>query len=334
MPPRPPTSGPLAAKLAALEQELQAFLKSEAERSANAARIVLTLELANLKRAIDRGERYADELARAKAGRRHAQPHAAGALHAGGRAGACRADEIVPPRPPTPCWMRKPSAADATLVDRLLSGARSIVRVRKAGHAADDTSAEAVVGRMETALKEGRLAEVLAKAKKLPPKAALAGEDWVKKVAGAPGRRPGAGRRRGGAQGLARRRPAAGTDGQAMIRIVLFLLAILAIAVGLHWLADRPGTIVVEWQGYVAETSVFRAFIMLLLLVGAILLVWSTLRWLWSSPALRRPHPPSAAGEARARCALERHHRHRRRRPGARRPLCRPGAQGPAATSR
>ena len=46
-----------------------------------------------------------------------------------------------------------------------------------------------------------------------------------------------------------------------------------------------PGTIVVEWQGYVAETSVFRAFIMLLLLIGAALLAWSALRWLWSSPA-------------------------------------------------
>ena len=69
-----------------------------------------------------------------------------------------------------------------TLVDRLLVGARSIVRVRKTGHADDDTSAEAVVGRMEVALKDGRLAEVLANAKKLPPKAALAGEDWLKKV--------------------------------------------------------------------------------------------------------------------------------------------------------
>jgi HemY protein len=70
-----------------------------------------------------------------------------------------------------------------------------------------------------------------------------------------------------------------------MIRIILFLLVLLTIAAGLDWLADRPGTIVVEWQGYVAETSVFRAFIMLLLLIGAALLAWSGLRWLWSSPA-------------------------------------------------
>jgi HemY protein len=70
-----------------------------------------------------------------------------------------------------------------------------------------------------------------------------------------------------------------------MIRIVLYLIVVLAIAAGLDWLADRPGTIVVEWQGYVAETSVFRAFIILLLLIGATLLAWSGLRWLWASPA-------------------------------------------------
>ena len=70
-----------------------------------------------------------------------------------------------------------------------------------------------------------------------------------------------------------------------MTRLVLFLVAILAIAAGLDWLADRPGTIVVEWQGYVAETSVFRAFILLLALVAAALVTWSALRSLWSSPA-------------------------------------------------
>jgi HemY protein len=70
-----------------------------------------------------------------------------------------------------------------------------------------------------------------------------------------------------------------------MTRLVIFLIVILAIAAGLDWLADRPGTIVVEWQGYVAETSVFRAFILLLMLLAACLVTWSALRSLWSSPA-------------------------------------------------
>ncbi len=70
-----------------------------------------------------------------------------------------------------------------------------------------------------------------------------------------------------------------------MIRLVIFLVTIMAIAASLDWLADRPGTIVVEWQGYVAETSVFRAFILLFALVAAALATWSASRSLWSSPA-------------------------------------------------
>src|SRR5690242_13528590 len=70
-----------------------------------------------------------------------------------------------------------------------------------------------------------------------------------------------------------------------MMRIVVFLVVILVAAAGLHWLADRPGTLVVEWQGYVAETSVFGAFILLVVAMSAALLAWSALRSLWTSPA-------------------------------------------------
>jgi hypothetical protein len=63
-----------------------------------------------------------------------------------------------------------------------MAGARSIVRLRKAGHSPDDASVEAIVGRMEAALKDGHIGEVLAQAKRLPPRAALAVEDWLRKV--------------------------------------------------------------------------------------------------------------------------------------------------------
>ena len=71
-----------------------------------------------------------------------------------------------------------------------------------------------------------------------------------------------------------------------MIRLVIYLLIILAAAVGIDWLAARPGTVVVEWQGYVVETSVLRAVAIFVLVLGAVLLTWSLLRWMWSSPAL------------------------------------------------
>ncbi len=69
-----------------------------------------------------------------------------------------------------------------------------------------------------------------------------------------------------------------------MIRLVAFLLAVLIIVAGLHWLADRPGNITVEWQGYIAETSVFRALVILGLAMAATLAAWALLRQVWRTP--------------------------------------------------
>ena len=41
-----------------------------------------------------------------------------------------------------------------------------------------------------------------------------------------------------------------------MLRLILFLALLAAVAVGLSWLADRPGEISITWQGYQIETSV------------------------------------------------------------------------------
>jgi len=71
-----------------------------------------------------------------------------------------------------------------------------------------------------------------------------------------------------------------------MTRIIAFFILVLAAAAGLDWLADRPGTIVVEWQGYIAETSVFSAFVILAAAMGLGVLASSALRSLWTSPAM------------------------------------------------
>ena len=70
-----------------------------------------------------------------------------------------------------------------------------------------------------------------------------------------------------------------------MLRLVLFLLGVTALAFGLSWLADRPGSLVVEWQGYEIETSVFRAIVILAMLLGLTVVIWGTLRQIWNSPA-------------------------------------------------
>jgi len=70
-----------------------------------------------------------------------------------------------------------------------------------------------------------------------------------------------------------------------MLRLIGFLLAVALIAAGLGWLADRPGELVVQWQGYEIETSVFRAIVLLVTLIVLALAVWSLVRHAWHSPA-------------------------------------------------
>ncbi len=173
---------PLAAKVQNMEKDVQSFSRSEADRNANASRIVLLLELGNLKRALDTGKPYPAELAavqKVAQGRIDLKPIERYVM------------DGVPPVADLQKQFRRiansvidaeTEPGNASLVDRLVNGAKSVVRVRKAGHAADDTSVEATVGRMETALRDGQLGDVLAQGKKLPPKSALVAEDFLKKV--------------------------------------------------------------------------------------------------------------------------------------------------------
>jgi HemY protein len=71
-----------------------------------------------------------------------------------------------------------------------------------------------------------------------------------------------------------------------MIRIVLYLLGVAAIATGMSWLADRPGSLLINWEGYEIETSVFRAIVLLSLFLAFVIFAWSLLRQIWSSPAM------------------------------------------------
>lgn len=70
-----------------------------------------------------------------------------------------------------------------------------------------------------------------------------------------------------------------------MLRLVIFLLGVIAVASGLHWLADRPGNLTLDWQGYVVETSVFRAIVILALLMATTIAAWGIIRNIWHSPA-------------------------------------------------
>ena len=70
-----------------------------------------------------------------------------------------------------------------------------------------------------------------------------------------------------------------------MVRVLVYLLVIAALAVGAVWLADRPGEVSILWQGYQIETSVAIAAIGVIVLAIGALLVWAIIRFLLGLPS-------------------------------------------------
>lgn len=173
---------PVSARVAAVEQNLGALLKSEESRRLNAERILVSLELASLKRAIERGASFGRELAEVKAASAGKWP--LDALERFSERG-------VPTLAELDGEFRSVShaivdagrvPAPGSLFERIVAGAGSIVRVRKIDHDAGDTSVEATVSRMAKALDQRQLGNVLDEARKLPPLALQAADPWLDKA--------------------------------------------------------------------------------------------------------------------------------------------------------
>jgi HemY protein len=71
-----------------------------------------------------------------------------------------------------------------------------------------------------------------------------------------------------------------------MIRILAFFAVVAAIAFGLAWLAERPGDIVLTWQGYRIETSLLVGLGVVFLSAIIIAIIWTILRFIFRIPSL------------------------------------------------
>jgi HemY protein len=71
-----------------------------------------------------------------------------------------------------------------------------------------------------------------------------------------------------------------------MIRVLLFLALVAVLALGVVWMADRPGDVAIVWQGYRIETSVMVAVVAVALVALLAVLVWSIVRNILRSPDL------------------------------------------------
>lgn len=69
-----------------------------------------------------------------------------------------------------------------------------------------------------------------------------------------------------------------------MIRIFFYAAIVLAAAWGFAWLADRPGELMILWQGQQIQMSLMVAASLLAILFLMILILWWLVRLVWTSP--------------------------------------------------
>ncbi len=174
---------PIAEKLAGIEQQMTGIVESETARKTNAQRIVLALELSNLKRVLNRGGAYAAELGEVR-------------RMTGGAVDLSVLEKFQSQGVPTGSELEQQfsrlaykiiAAADQpkgdSIMEQLLGGAKSLVRVRRADLPTDDKSVEAVVARIEQRLKAGNLTAVVDEAKGLPQASVKPAAGWLERVA-------------------------------------------------------------------------------------------------------------------------------------------------------
>ena len=70
-----------------------------------------------------------------------------------------------------------------------------------------------------------------------------------------------------------------------MVRVALYIVIVGALALGAAWLADRPGAIVLDWQGWQIQTSLMVAVVAVVVIVVALIILWTLIRWLLHGPA-------------------------------------------------
>lgn len=174
---------PVTGLISKIEGSLEGVLKKEQERQSHTERIVTALELGNLKRAIESGKGFAEELDAVNAasgGRLDLEP-----LEQLKTSGVPSLTELKERARPALLAALDAGTVDpgSSVWDRLLTSAKSVVRVRRIDAAEEDTGLEATIARTEKALNDNRLPDVLAEIKKLPPESASKLAQWQTDVA-------------------------------------------------------------------------------------------------------------------------------------------------------
>lgn len=71
-----------------------------------------------------------------------------------------------------------------------------------------------------------------------------------------------------------------------MVRVLLFLVLIAALAFGFAWMADQPGTVTIRWLGHNVELEVLTGVIAVTVTAIVVMLLIGFVKWLLASPTL------------------------------------------------
>jgi HemY protein len=71
-----------------------------------------------------------------------------------------------------------------------------------------------------------------------------------------------------------------------MFRILFFLVLVLLLGLGFAWLADRPGTMLITFNGYQYQVTLMVAAAALVAAVAAVMILWWLFKTVWNSPAI------------------------------------------------
>ncbi len=173
---------PLSTKLSLLEQNVQGVVRGEVDRRANVERIVMALELGNLKRTVERGAAFGNELAEVR--RVVGTRVDLSALERFKDRGVASTADLERDFRSLAFRIIEADAQpkDAHWTERLIASAKSVVKVRRVDQGAEEKGVEASVTRMEQALKAGKLADVAGEAAKLSEQARAPAAAWLEKV--------------------------------------------------------------------------------------------------------------------------------------------------------
>ncbi len=69
-----------------------------------------------------------------------------------------------------------------------------------------------------------------------------------------------------------------------VIKILFFFITILVLGFGFSWLADRPGSLSIIWEGQLIEMSLMVAATIVIGIVAIVMAFWWLFRTLWTSP--------------------------------------------------